>query len=402
MKTEKKDLILIGLNPFNGNRGVGALAYSTIYLLEKISDESNLKFEYHLLGLFPKQTSQIDIGGKTININLIPFQFNGLSGILRFIFTLRFTFRVLVKAHHVLDMGEGDSFSDIYGNKRFKQINNPKKFFRFLGKKQLLLPQTIGPFTNMEIEHEAIKSIKKSTKVLTRDALSYNYVNRIIEGKTKELIDVAFFMPYTKKKFKSDTIHVGINVSALLWHGGYTQNNQFNLKSNYCELINELLTWLLKNNNVHIHLVPHVVLPQSDIENDYEVSRKICDDFNNDRLTLAPFFLDPIEAKDYISGLDFFSGARMHACIAAFSTGVPVFPLAYSRKFTGLFVDSLNYPYHGNLMEQSNNEIIGLFVKAFNQRNELKSAIQNSQQNIINQRYAILIDELKDFLDLPF
>jgi polysaccharide pyruvyl transferase WcaK-like protein len=52
---------------------------------------------------------------------------------------------------------------------------------------------------------------------------------------------------------------------------------------------------------------------------------------------LAPAFTSPSEAKTYIAGLDFFAGARMHACIAAFSSGVPVVPMAYSRKFEGLF-----------------------------------------------------------------
>ncbi len=52
---------------------------------------------------------------------------------------------------------------------------------------------------------------------------------------------------------------------------------------------------------------------------------------------LAPDFPDPSSAKTYIAGLDFFAGARMHACIAAFSSGVPVVPMAYSRKFQGLF-----------------------------------------------------------------
>ena len=37
---------------------------------------------------------------------------------------------------------------------------------------------------------------------------------------------------------------------------------------------------------------------------------------------LAPRFSTPSEAKTYIAGLDFFMGARMHACIAAFSSGV--------------------------------------------------------------------------------
>lgn len=43
--------------------------------------------------------------------------------------------------------------------------------------------------------------------------------------------------------------------------------------------------------------------------------------------------------------MDFFTGARMHSTIAAFSSGVPVVPVAYSRKFNGLY-DTLKYPYY--------------------------------------------------------
>ena len=35
----------------------------------------------------------------------------------------------------------------------------------------------------------------------------------------------------------------------------------------------------------------------------------------------------------------------MHACIGAFSAGVPVIPIAYSRKFIGLFGGVLEYPH---------------------------------------------------------
>jgi len=43
--------------------------------------------------------------------------------------------------------------------------------------------------------------------------------------------------------------------------------------------------------------------------------------------------------------MDLFIGARMHSTIAAFSSGVPVIPIAYSRKFNGLY-DTLQYPYY--------------------------------------------------------
>jgi polysaccharide pyruvyl transferase WcaK-like protein len=42
--------------------------------------------------------------------------------------------------------------------------------------------------------------------------------------------------------------------------------------------------------------------------------------------------------------MDFFMGARMHACIAALSSGVAVAPMAYSRKFAGLF-GSIGYEH---------------------------------------------------------
>lgn len=64
---------------------------------------------------------------------------------------------------------------------------------------------------------------------------------------------------------------------------------------------------------------------------------------------LAPAFASPSEAKSYIAGMDFFMGARMHACITALLSGVPVVPMAYSLKFEGLFgsldwTRALNWP----------------------------------------------------------
>jgi len=80
--------------------------------------------------------------------------------------------------------------------------------------------------------------------------------------------------------------------------------------------------------------VPHVH-SQNPVEDDTAVAWQLRD--AHPAVRVAGPFRSPSEAKSYISGLDFFVGARMHACIAALSAGVPVVPLAYSRKFTGLF-----------------------------------------------------------------
>src|SRR3546814_1842385 len=55
-------------------------------------------------------------------------------------------------------------------------------------------------------------------------------------------------------------------------------------------------------------------------------------------------FAGPCEAKSYISSLDYLVAGRMHACIAAFSSGTLVMTVAYSRKFSGLF-GTLGYDF---------------------------------------------------------
>jgi polysaccharide pyruvyl transferase WcaK-like protein len=92
-------------------------------------------------------------------------------------------------------------------------------------------------------------------------------------------------------------------------------------------------------------------------------------------VTVAPAFTSPSEAKSYIAGMDFFMGARMHACIAAFSSGVPVVPMAYSRKFAGLF-GTLGYDETVDCTTQSAQDILTHIFSAFERRSELERSLK--------------------------
>ncbi len=61
----------------------------------------------------------------------------------------------------------------------------------------------------------------------------------------------------------------------------------------------------------------------------------------------------------------------MHACIAAFSSGVPVLPMAYSRKFAGLF-GTLGYGACADCKADSEEEILAKLKTAFETRNDLR------------------------------
>jgi len=55
-----------------------------------------------------------------------------------------------------------------------------------------------------------------------------------------------------------------------------------------------------------------------------------------DRIGVVRGQYSPSEIKYIIGSCDFFIGARMHACIAALSQGIPAVAIAYSDKFTGV------------------------------------------------------------------
>ena len=392
-----KRVALIGSNPFSGNRGVGALAYSAIWLIERAVEGTSIQIEFYLNALHKEEYVQIEGSLYTLHPLEIPY-LKGLFSIVRTIYHWRSLLDVL-SIDYVLDVSEGDSFSDIYGIERFNAINRPKHFFNLIGKRQILLPQTIGPFEDPAVRRTATTSMRKIECICVRDTLSSKCVKELLPNKKVILlIDMAFYMPYERVSFPSDSVNVGINISALLWNGGYNRNNQFKLKTDYKALIRHAIQYFLGQDNIRLYLIPHVLLDRSNIENDYEVSSELLREYNSTRLILAPFFINPIEAKSYISGLDFFMGARMHACIAAFSSGVPVFPVSYSRKFFGLFRDSLGYQHLGDLTCVTADEALQEMKKTFVARESIKEEIDSIKKVVINPLYEELMMELKRFL----
>ena len=392
-----------------GNKGCAALCMTSLYLFDRILSEKNISYEFYLTdsGSRYKQQEQIVvIGGRTIKYKVLKYPYSAkwpeFLKILLKPRDLKESICVFRSADYILDIGQGDSFADIYGKSRFLWIDRVHQVARFFGKKYALLPQTIGPFTNATIEKKAMKSIANAAMVMVRDKMSYDYVVQKVptQKNVHEYIDVAFFLPYKKKEFSRNYIHVGLNISALLWNGGYTGNNQFGLKCDYQKTIRSIIDYFLSLPNVMLHLVPHVVEQERNVENDYAVSFDLCEEYNHDRMVLAPFFLSPVDAKSYIAGLDFFMGARMHATIAAFSSGVPVVPMAYSRKFNGLFEETLDYHYIVDLKQASNENALETIISVFGTRAHQKEAIQLLHDDVIRQKRKQLYQDIANFLQL--
>jgi polysaccharide pyruvyl transferase WcaK-like protein len=131
-----------------------------------------------------------------------------------------------------------------------------------------------------------------------------------------------------------------LNISGLLFNGGYTQENMFGLQTSYHELIYSIVDFLMEQEKLLVLLVPHVLSPSRAIEDDPNACRQLYDKLSDkypSRIFLTQGEYNHNDIK-YIIGLcDFFIGSRMHACIAALSQSIPAVGIAYSKKFHGVF-----------------------------------------------------------------
>ena len=391
MSIKKLSIGIVWANPYNKNMGVAALGYSSLALITDILNERGIEHEISFVGSSKVVKDSLILNGEKIEFdNIKAFDFLQWKSFIKFLlFPKKYKTKQILNLDILLDIGEGDSFTDIYGDERFRKILNSKRFFYMMGKRQLLLPETIGPFNKVKNEKKAFSIMKKMDAVISRDQQSYNYTAKFLaQEKIFETVDIAFYLPFQKKIFDNKKINVGINISGLLWNGGYTSDNQFNLKTDYRKLIRGVLDFFSGMENIMLHIVPHVVPTDQAVEGDYSLAEQVLKKYP--QIILPPRFETPIEAKSYISGLDFFSGARMHSCIAAFSSGVPVFPMAYSRKFNGLFKDTLEYDWLGDCVNDTEDVVLSNMIEAFKNRDMLETEIERVNKLIVKPRIDLL------------
>lgn len=357
------NIALIFHSASNDNMGVGALSVSEVAILRRIAQARNIPVAIKVIDGFAERPPYV--AGEDVEIRLT----RPLRKPLDFFSAIR-------DSDMVIDIGGGDSFADIYGRRRLTQMFLMKYLTHLARKPLVLAPQTFGPFRHRLSTFLARQTIRLSAITTTRDSLSTACLREMgFKGDIIEASDVALRLPYDPppKRPKGGPVRVGINVSGLLMSGGYTRNNMFGLKMDYPKLMRDILQRFSDHpDDCELHLVPHVISwTRGALEDDYTASVKLSEDFPF--VKVAPAFTSPSEAKSYIAGMDFFMGARMHACIAAFSSGVPVVPMAYSRKFAGLF-GSLGYEETVDCTTQSAEDILTRIFDAYERRGDLARA----------------------------
>lgn len=286
----------------------------------------------------------------------------------------------------IFDVTAGDGFSDIYFTKGTYRDTLVKIICAHQKNIFVLAPQTYGPFAHKSLEWLAGIAIKCADYAYARDQISADYATRISKRNVKTVTDMAFALPYKKDEFDGIKKKIGFNVSGLLWQGGFSKENQFGLTVEYKEYCRFFIKKAL-DNGYEVHLIPHVTKSADDNriipDGDYPACQELAREFPE--TILAPCFETPYEAKNYIAGMKYFIGARMHATIGAFSSGVITIPFAYSRKFQGLY-EKIGYPYYVDGTKLSTSGAISktfYYISEANAlRNDAKIAMDRVHENI--------------------
>lgn len=329
---------LLGVQCDTANLGLAALAYSVCGLVDRSlpGPAELVLFSINSDAELQRMRSELRLDGKIVRA--VPFLLKQPRAMLR-------SFRELRSCDLVIDFTGGDSFSDIYGTKRLLRKLLHKQLVLAAGTPLVLAPQTYGPLKHGIAKPWYRHVIQHAAAVFTRDDLSVEFLRGLAGCDVRQATDVAVTLPHDPDRYvrpASGSVRVGLNVSGLLWAGGYTQNNQFGLAADYQQFCHQLVD-AMTSAGFEVHLVPHVQSrPGEDgLEDDVQAAQTVL--AAHPECRMAPPFNGPVDAKSWISTLDGLVGSRMHATIASFSAGVPTVPVAYSRKFAGLF-GSLGYP----------------------------------------------------------
>ena len=175
------------------------------------------------------------------------------------------------------------------------------------------------------------KDLANYDLIVARESITYDAV-KAVQKNTVLAPDPAFFMDAepcdVDERLKHGNV-IGLNISPMII------SNEKNSGLAY-ENYRQLISYILKNTDATIALIPHVVWETND---DRKVLRQLYEDFGrNERIVLVEDHNAP-QLKYIISLCDFFVGARTHATIAAYSSCVPTLVVGYSVKARGIARD---------------------------------------------------------------
>lgn len=221
----------------------------------------------------------------------------------------------------------GDNYCYQYG---IEALGSKNYWLNKKGTKTILWGATLS---ERFIKPDVIEDLSRYSLICVRESDSLELLKKH-SVKTEIVLspDPAFVLKPEDTELENlnkDTI--GINISPFVFN---CSENDMGLR-NYITMIN----WILLETTFNVALIPHVVFPYK-YNNDVVLASKLKEYFIDEpRVFIVNDDYNCCQLKSLISKCRVFVGARTHATIAAYSTGVPTLVVGYSEKSIGIAKD---------------------------------------------------------------
>ena len=245
------------------------------------------------------------------------------------------------------------------------------------------------------IEPELLKQpafaqdLSRYSLITARESISYEALRKV-NPNTFLLRDPAFTLECPAVALPTgflDSNMVGINLSPLVIEKEAVSGL---VLENYQKLIEYILT----ETNMGVALIPHVVWEASD---DRRPLQNLYQKYKHTERVLLIDDQNCMELKGIISRCRFFIGARTHATIAAYSTGVPTLVVGYSVKARGiardLFGTEEGYVLPAHSLENEN-ELLSAFRSLIRKEDSIRQTLRIATCAELLKQYENIISKL--------
>src|SRR5688572_7905770 len=284
----------------------------------------------------------------------------------------------------VVDLS-GDMLTDDYGPHVAYSHYIPVLRALVLGKPYFLCAQSIGPFRTTRALARLI--LTRAAKITVRDAISEAAVLAmgVDASRVEKTADLAFLLPPAPREraleilrqegFRDDGRPVlGISISRLI-EGKHRSRSGGPAAGAFLELMASAIERVVGEQAASVIFIPHVTGPAQD-KDDRRISMEL-------KARLAPAVpatalggdYRPEELKAVVASCSVFCGARMHANIAALSSGVPTVAVSYSHKTPGIMAEFGMQEFLLRAEDLTAPALGDLLSRAFRERAEIAAAL---------------------------
>jgi len=402
-------LIMAGAAPDTGNMGVSALCYATVTALAARLPRASMTVLDFGRGV---RHEQVGVRGGEVKISRCGAKHSRRLYSPDTLWNIRLSARLgglwnpcarrLLAADAVLDISGGDSFTDLYGQHRFDAVAYSKLIAIENGVPLILLPQTYGPFRSGGTRRVAAEIVRRSVLAVARDARSFETLRELAGGafdpeRHISGVDVAFLLEAREPRGLSGGVAallrdprpgplLGFNISGLIYNDPVSARERYGLKADYASVVVRFLRRVLEQSDAKVLLIPHVLTPPGHYESDAQAANTVLGELAGlarGRVEVLAPEHDQSEVKWAIARTDWFCGTRMHATIAALSSGVPTAAIAYSGKTLGVFETCGQGEHVADPRELGTDEVVERVWSSWLARDRARASLQSRLPEVL-------------------